>query len=466
MAKPNRRVIGSLTKGRKNLPDHFESFMLGQETYSERLGLIPREVAPSEVHRIKRSASTGNLGRLYDLYAKMESTDSRYGGLVNSFKSAIAGMPLKIIAAEGASVGEQEIAEDYVSVIEENLATLDTHKLKKEFSDAYIRGAKVFELRYGIHDYPYGKKLAMIDEVRTIPGAALRMDNRHDSETKGEMMIVEKGDFDGTPLSEYENEKFVLLEDGPGKGFYDTMGCARQCLSWYLTKIYSQLWWTEFVEVYGQPMRIARYPEGVGDKSKKTMEKFLKTLGKSAYGLFPQGMQLQLVEANKSGTVTTYQDIIKMANDEMAIAVMGQVDTMGGRKEGSYAKTKVLDGVRYEILQNVAKIVEKGFNALARDLIYVNYGGDVKDRLLPTIKPILVSPEDAKTKVETYNEMQKGGVAVPLDHYYEQTGTPKPKPGEKVIIGGRVLDYEEGLEEEVLKEQEANMTEMESTPSQ
>jgi len=216
-------------------------------------------------------------------------------------------------------------------------------------------------------------------------------------------------------------------------------------MGWWLTKIYAQLWWVEYAETYGQPLRIGKYPEGASPESKRVMEKFLKTLGKSAYGLFPQGMELQLQEANAAGTVTTYQDIIRMANDEMAIAVLGQVETMGDRRYGSRAKADVLNDIRYEIIQNVAMIVTKGFRQFARNVIAVNYGLDYEQRLIPKVYPLVVNPEDSKTKVETFNALAKEGTPVPIEHIYEQTGVPMPKRGQPVLIGGQIITFE-GLE--------------------
>jgi phage gp29-like protein len=424
-----------------SIPSEFERYLVKQEGYNERGGIIQSEVTPTQLQTIKTAAAQGRIGPLYELYTKMEATDSRYGGLVGSLKSAIGGMPVKVIAAEGTTAGETAIARDYATLIEENLAVLDVPNLLKEFSDAFVRGAKVFEYKYGIHEYPNGRKVAFVDEIRSIPGFALAMDIEKDSPTWGELMIQTEQEPRGIAVSKFRTGKIHVLQSQMGKGFYDTFGAARKCLAWYIVKVYAQLWWAEFVEIYGQPLRIAKYPEGAGAKSKATMERFLQMLGKASYGLFPQGMELQLIEANKSGTVTTYQDIIKMANNEMAIALLGQTDTMGGSKEGSYAKTKVLDGIRYEILEDIARIAGAGFGQFVRAVIFANYGPDANPRLFPRVQPLVVDPQDGKTKVETFAMMQMNGIAVPLDHIYEQTGVPKPKIGEAVVIKGQILDF-------------------------
>lgn len=422
-----------------DLPARFDAFMLGQDAFNQRLGIIPNEVAPSNIEDITSGAAKGNLGPLYEMYRKMEVTDPRFGGLVHQFLSTISGLDLKVIAPEGLSESDKRLAEDYRALVEENLAVLDTHQMVIEYARAHVTGVKVFENRFEVVDFPYGKRLALIKEQRPVSLSALAMDTKKDSPTRGELLLRLKGSSSpGTPLSRFDPAKVNVLEAQHGRGFYDTLGAARRCMALWVTKIYALMWWTEWLETYGQGTRIARYPTNATPRTRATIERFLQTLGKNAYGLFPEGVDIQLIESTQSGQMAPHERIIQMCNTEMAVTLIGQAETTGEQKYGSRAKATVLNGVRYEILRSVVQLVRRGFYQFVRSLILVNYG-EVNERLLPVVQPLLVNPADLKEKVEAINALQREGTPIPLDYVYEQTAVSKPRPGEKVLIGGQIL---------------------------
>jgi phage gp29-like protein len=437
------KVIGKLMPDSQvDISRQFNDMMMQKDGYDERLGLIPREVSPSKMRSVIQNAATGDLGDLYEVYEKMESTDSRYGGLVASLKSAMGGMPLKVIAAEGRSEGEKRLAEDYATVIEENLAMLDTHNLIKAFADVYITGAKVFSMSYRLEEYPYNRQIAVIDKVREVSGQRLGMETNQNSDHYGELLVKSLQRPEGVPVSTLDERRIFEVSDGDKENKYDLAGAARRCLGWYVTKIYAQLWWTEFVETYGQPIRIGRYPSGASDSAKNVMKGFLKMLGKSAYGLFPSGMEMQLLEPSGSANPATFKDLLETANKEMAVTILGQAETVGGQKRGSHAKVRELNSIRFEILQNVAKIIEKGFKHLTKNIIRVNYGGQYNARLLPRVQPILVNPQDTEKKIQVFEKAAQMGVQIPIDHIHEQLGIPKAKPGESIITTGGIITFD------------------------
>lgn len=437
------KVIGKLMPDSQvDLSRRFEDMIMQKDGYDERLGLIPREISPSKMRTIIQNAATGDLGDLYELYDKMESTDSRYGGLVSSFKSAIGGVPLKVVAAEGRSEGEKAIAEDYATVIEENLAMLDTHNLMKALAEVYLNGAKVFTMSYRLEEYPYNRRIAVVDEVKEVAGQRLGMETNQTSDHYGELLVKSLQNPEGVPVSSLDDRMIFEVSDGDQENKYDMAGAARRCLGWYITKIYAQLWWTEFVETYGQPIRIGRYPSGASDSAKNIMKGFLKMLGKSAYGMFPSGMELQLLEPSGSANPATFKDLLDQANKEMAVSILGQSETVGGQKRGSHAKVKELNSIRFEILQDVAKIIQKGFKQIVKNIIRVNYGGNYNVRLLPKVQPILVNPQDSESKMKVFKEAASMGLQIPIDHIHEQLGIPKPKIGETIITTGGIITFD------------------------
>jgi len=440
----NSRVIGRFSEQQVPLDSQLEDFGVGEDDTFDRLGLIPQELQPERMRQIKASAAQGRIGPLQAVYEKMEATDPRFGGLVTSLLNAVASMDLKVRTSDRAGSGSDEaLAKDLTRMVEYQIRKLDAKQVMKEFASTIIRGARAFEMKYELEDLPYDKRLAMVSDVRPIRGSKLKWQANSTEERYGELMLKTAGEQQGVYFDSFHPAKTVVLSSAEGHARWDTLGAARKCLSWYLVKMYAQVWWSEFVEVYGQPIRIGRYPQGASKESQKKMEKFLKVLGKSAYGLFPHNMELQLKEAKNAGQISTFSDIIKMANDEIAIALIGQVQTVGDRKQGSYAKAKVLEGIRQEVLSFAAQIIERGFReGITSNLVKMNYGPDVPEVLWPRVTPVVERPGEAKAKAERFKLMAEAGTPVPLQHIYEQTGTPEPRDGERVLIGRRVEEYD------------------------
>jgi hypothetical protein len=121
----------------------------------------------------------------------------------------------------------------------------------------------------------------------------------------------------------------------------------------------------------------------------------------------------------------------------MTILTLGQGDTVGDKRDGSFARDVVSKSIRHEIVLHVGAIVEKGLRQLADRVISVNYGSAYIKRLLPRIGPIIISPQDAKQKIEIVKTATDMGVPVPEEHIYDQIlGTNRPLDGDRAILFG------------------------------
>jgi phage gp29-like protein len=178
------------------------------------------------------------------------------------------------------------------------------------------------------------------------------------------------------------------------------------------------------------------------------MKKFLQQVGRNGYGLFPQGMEVQLMHASNTGQVTTYSDFLEYGHKEYSILLLGQAGTTGEGEGGAYAQSVVLNGIRQDIISNVGKMSSKGYQHLIDKGLRLNYGEDYKPHLLPDVKPILLNSTDAREKARAAQIVStKMGVAVPERHVYEHIlGVEKPKEGEMTVMHGERFEF--GVDEE------------------
>jgi len=409
-----------------------------------------KSLTPKRVKYImQRADAHGRVDMLYKLYDDMETTDIRYGGILNQLKSTIAGFPLRVQPAEGRSAAERKAAEEYAEYARAAIDTLNTHNLTKEFVEPYIRGCSLFTINWGLEDLPYNRTMYFPQSVDPVDGRHLVMDNDPASDSYGEIKMHTDDSGKAIPESELPDDSTLFIEDGKGNGNYSRMGRARNILPWWIGVRFVSTWWAQYIESYGKPTRIGTYPRGSSKKRRDELKNFLKQVGADGYGLFPKGMEVELKEAAEKGQMTTYQDYINKAHTEYSINVVGQAGTTGEGGQGSYAETAILNGIRHDILTHIGhNLVSSGYEGTVKKGLRLNYGDLFEEHLTPTIKPILLSSQNAQQRAQAAQILsQEMGVPVPERHLYEKIlGIEKPQEGERVAVSGEMVDYDGTLE--------------------
>jgi phage gp29-like protein len=411
----------------------------------ERLGQIPREIKPSELATIKVQAETqGAIGKLYELYDKMAETDSRVSGLVRQLTSELLSLSLKIEPALGHTAAEIALAQDYARVAEDALREFDTKTFGKEVVDGYLSGLQMFDLVWGFQDVHGGKQIAVPVRAKRVSPAKFKMEARTDNKRYGKLSILtdEHRQY-GRPVEDYDPRKLLVVHDTNMEGRWDVAGVHRTIIGWWLVKTYAQYWWAEYTENYGKPLRIARHPENANEDTLKKVEKFLRILGQHAYALIPDGIDLQLLEAN-IGANNAHESLIRMCNDEIALAIVGQVETQGDRRYGSQAKARELGNIRYENMKYTCGTVGAAYTDLVDIILWVNYGTSYVPHLRPNVAPLLINPRETPTKIQNFVSLQEAGLPVSTQEIYEQTGIAMPKEGDPVLINGQIQEYIDG----------------------
>ena len=410
-------------------------------TYYNFKSLTPKRVK----HIMQRADAHGRVDMLYKLYDDMETTDIRYGGILNQLKSTIAGFPLRVQPAEGRSAAERDAAEEYAEYARAVIEALNTHNLTKEFIEPYIRGCSLFTIEWELEELPYNRTMYFPQAVESVDGRHLVMDTDAASDSYGEIQMHVRRQDEAVPESDLPSDSTLFIEDGNGKGDYSRMGRARNILPWWIGVRFVSTWWAQYIESYGKPTRIGTYPRGSSKKRRDELKKFLKQVGSDGYGLFPKGMEVELKEAAEKGQMTTYQDYIDKAHTEYSINLVGQAGTTGESSQGGYAKTAILNGIRHDILTHVGhNLASTGYEGIVEKGLRLNYGDLFEEHLTPEIKPILLSSQNARQRAQAAEILSnKMGVPVPERHLYEKIlGIEKPQEGERVAVSGEMVEYD------------------------
>lgn len=144
---------------------------------------------------------------------------------------------------------------------------------------------------------------------------------------------------------------------------YD-LGLLLKCTPQAISKKNMLAFWDMFGEIFGMPVRIGK-TNTRDAKERSRIEQMLDEMGAAAWGLFPEGTEIEIKETSRGDAFNVYDQRIERANSEMSKGILNQTMTIDSGSSLSQSE------VHLEIFQNV---IESDAD-MVRDL--------VNNRLIP-----------------------------------------------------------------------------------
>ena len=257
-----------------------------------------------------------------------------------------------------------------------------------------------------------------------------------------------------------DDQSAVVLRDHTGKGEYlrpfnwiqhkhaaksgypARQGLVRQ-LAWpFIFKNYSVRDLAEFLEIYGIPIRIGKYPNGATDDEKSRLLHAVMSVGHNAGGIIPKGMELDFHDAAKGGGSDPFLTMMQWCEKTQSKAILGQTLTADAGNVGSQALGNVHNDVRKEIsVHDLGQLS----GTLNRDLIMpiymLNGKGYTGD---PRRKPRLVFDTQEAGDIELWSKavgpLVDNGVIIPVSHIQNELKIPERKGDEPILTKQELLE--------------------------
>ncbi len=108
-------------------------------------------------------------------------------------------------------------------------------------------------------------------------------------------------------------------------------------------------YWDQFAEMFGMPIRVAK----TASRDKKDIDKLeaiMESMGSASYAVFPEGTEIEFIEADRGDAYKVYDMRVQRANTEISKAILGQTMTMDDGSSKSQAV--VHENVSEEIAQD------------------------------------------------------------------------------------------------------------------
>jgi len=200
-----------------------------------------------------------------------------------------------------------------------------------------------------------------------------------------------------TPLGEYENP-------------YGT-GLASSTYFHSLFKRDALFWWQLFNEKYASPTVKLTHPAQATDSEKENYRKIIRSIQQQTGLLIPEGVAVDLFEAQRVGTVSSYKTFLEYLDAAESKLVLGQTLTTQQSDTGSYSLGKVHLLVRGDIIAQDAQALCQTVNALLRWIVDLNFAPG--QRVYPTYQIDVDAPEDAAANLNKF-DMALNKLRLPL----------------------------------------------------
>jgi len=375
-------------------------------------------LTPARIATILKEAEQGNLIRQCELAEDMEEKDAHIQSELGKRRLAMQGPDWNILPPPNASAAEQRDAE----LIEELLRSatwLDDAIF--DCGDAILKSFANLELRW---EYA--------DKTHYVSGAEWRDPSwfQIHPERRNELRLRD-GSPEGTALRDFG---WIRHQTRAKSGYLARRGLAR-VLAWpFLFKNYSVRDLAEFLEIYGLPMRLGKYPEGASEREKMTLLRAVMSIGHNAGGIIPKGMDIEFEKA-ADGASDPFMAMVSWCEKSQSKAILG--GTLTSQADGK-SSTNALGNVHNEVRQEIRDADLKALAAtLTRDLVYPLYVLNGKSfsspRRIPRLEFDLNEPEDLTQFSEPLKGLVELGVRIPMSWVHEKTRIPQAREDEVVL---------------------------------
>lgn len=397
--------------------------------YVSRIGsaLTPRRIAT-----ILSLADTGYVAQWHDLLNEIRQKDAALHSLLQTRETALLSRGWDTAPFIAAGVKEPKKRDEKIAAFcKDSLASAcGFNRALSHLLDANYKGFSVVETLWKKRS---DGKVVPVD-FTPIQGRRWFIEETQDLTLYDDGGRIPRADV----LRQYPG-RFICHKPRVNGDQLAREGLGR-CLVWY-SAFGTWAWrdWLMFAELFGKPNRHVEYdPETYQADTDEQVKAALDAMSSSGYAIFPKGAKL-ITEwpAGGKGGASPADGIIEKAAEWMALAVIGQRQTISKVTGGMGSSGDVRDLVRKDILKaDDEALGETIREQLLVPLVMLNYGPkaaacffgfDVED------------PSDLSAFATAIGGLKLAGLKIPTAYVYETTGIPKPI-GDEPTLGTDAIE--------------------------
>ncbi len=370
-------------------------------------------LSPEGLGTILSDSEQTDPSRLYALLDDIFEKEWHYRGVLGTRRMALAQLPVTV---DPASDDPEHVAHaDFIRLV---LNQPEMMASKFDLSDALNKGISFGDIAWDTSEGQWmPKRLDWIDQ------RWFRFD-RVDLTTP--RLLDDNGQ--PQPIKPY---KTVIHRPRLNSGLPIRDGLGRAAAWAWMFKNYDIKSWMIFLERYGLPLRIGKFPTSATPVEKRAFLRSLRMMARDAAAIIPEGFSLELPKAEGGGSGDAFETLANYFDEQLSKLVLGQTGTTDASK-GGYAVGKVHEGVKDAICLYDGFMLATSINRdLARPAIDLNYG---PQKAYPTVKIGIAQDKDLDLVLKHIEELVDRGLDVEASQVYAMLGLTEPAKGDDVKL--------------------------------
>lgn len=366
---------------------------------------------------VLRSESGGKGLKLYDEVDR----DAHAGSVLQTRYLAVVGKEWEVLPAVGAAPRGRPKKETH----EQKIADF----VKKCFEDCNFDQFRQELLQAILYGFYGGEVLWKAVNGQVVIGRLLaKHPRRFIFTTERELRLLTMTNMiDGEPVPD---RKFVTLSYGSSDNPYGKgLGQSLWWPVWF--KKNGIKFWVIFSEKFGSPTAIGKYPPGSTPDQKNNLLDAITSIQQETGITIPDGMVIELLEAQRTGSVNTYETLCEYMDKQISKRVLGQTATTEGTP-GKLGNEESQQEVREDIIKADADLLAECLNnTLVKWLVDLNFGPQAA---YPKFWIRCEGEEDLKPLADRDKILVSDiGLPVSKKYFYETYAIPEPEEGEELI---------------------------------
>lgn len=340
----------------------------------------------------------GNV-KSYKIYDDLER-DAHAGAVLDKRKMAVTSRPWEVNPAS-----EEPLDVKAADIVREAFKGMQFDKMCEDLLDATLKGFAVAEIMWVIRD-------GFVVPGKVIP----RLQRRWAFTLTNELRLKtrEQG-TEGVPVPD---RKFIVHTYGGKDGSPYGLGLGSKLFWPVWFKKQGITFWLTFADKFGSPTALGKYPVGSNKVETDKLLGALRAIAQDAGVIVPTGMEIELLEATRSGTVDTYEKLCRYMDEQISKAVLGETMSTSAASGGLGSnQASVHNDVRKELAERDSKLLCDTVKAsLVQWIVDYNAPG----AKLPEVERDFEEAEDLTARAERDQKLGEMGYE-PTDQYILDT---------------------------------------------
>lgn len=412
----------------------------------QQLSPIPVDFDPATLGWLLDEGGRGNLLLQNELFNTMEDTWDRLRANLNKLKQAVCKLPYNLQPWTEKGREPSDSALKKATFVEHVLHNQKAqtwegqhnfHATIYELLDAVARGISVLEIDWSLEAGRY-----VPTGTRRVPWTCLGFPQKsmiHSSRSPGRnpealRLFPERDPHKPRRFSDYPH-KFLVGVYRAKSGHIAETAQLRALAHLWLGRMLGWEWMTAKAELFGIPLRWATYDPTAPQSQIDAIQDMLRNMGEAAWGAFPTGTDLQILNGNQpgvAGSAEPTERLMTLADRACDLIFLGQTLTSEEGQSGSYALGAVHREVELDLYENYAAyVIDVINNQFIPSIVELNWGEATE---LPFLEVELDRPQK-DTQVAQRDKLLFVDMGLPVSKQwlYDRHKVPAPGPEEDLF---------------------------------